>query len=241
MNSLKNRVGLTSISEAGQKMIITEYFGCKNITIQFEDNVILKNKRLDLFIEGRVLNPMLPTVTNIGFLGIGKYSCKDNPLSYQCWSSMLKRCYGDNSGRCYENCTVHKDWHNFQNFAKWFEENFKPEFMQKWHLDKDLLVRENKIYSSETCCFAPAQLNSLLIGQNLKKLDKGIRRNNSKFEALVGRDGESIYLGIFNTIEEARIVYITEKEKEIKRVANKFKDLISNKLYRILMDYKIEK
>ena len=30
------------------------------------------------------------------------------------------------------------------------------------HLDKDILIKGNKIYSPQTCCFVPENLNSLI-------------------------------------------------------------------------------
>lgn len=42
------------------------------------------------------------------------------------------------------------------------DENWKPH-MEGWHLDKDILLKGNKVYSPETCAFVPAKINSLLI------------------------------------------------------------------------------
>lgn len=73
----------------------------------------------------------------------GKYSfCP----YYQRWRGMIRRCYskaqlGKNPN--YEGCTVCDEWLTFSNFKSWMEK-------QDWEgkeLDKDLLVRGNKVYS----------------------------------------------------------------------------------------------
>ena len=84
---------------------------------------------------------MTPTVYGIGCLGIGDYKArkesKGMTKEYVMWTNMLSRCYGQpyqdnpiNSAR-YAECTVCEEWHNFQNFAKWCNEqpNFgKPRY-----------------------------------------------------------------------------------------------------------------
>jgi len=75
---------------------------------------------------------------------------------------MLRRCYDPKSHikhPTYKNVTVCKEWHNFQVFAEWFEAQHKEEW---YELDKDLLSRDNKIYSPETCLLIPCSLNSFL-------------------------------------------------------------------------------
>jgi hypothetical protein len=100
-----------------------------------------------------------------GFVGVGKYktSIKQKPTKmYSVWKSMLRR---------YKDCSVDSQWCNFQVFAKWHEKNYNPETMKGWHLDKDILVKGNKIYSPKTCCFVPFQINSLFANVTKHKGD----------------------------------------------------------------------
>lgn len=66
------------------------------------------------------------------------------------------------SGRAYIGCTVHEDWHNFQNFAEWAYKKPQAWFMEGdkiWELDKDSLVEGNKVYCADRCTFLPPELN----------------------------------------------------------------------------------
>ena len=38
--------------------------------------------------------------------------------------------------------------------------------MEGWQLDKDILIKGNKIYSPDTCCFVPSEINNLFVGCN---------------------------------------------------------------------------
>lgn len=48
-------------------------------------------------------------------------------------------------------CSVCEEWLTFSNFKRWMEQQ---DYEGK-ALDKDLLVSQNKTYSSETCVFVP--------------------------------------------------------------------------------------
>lgn len=80
---------------------------------------------------------------------------------YQKWQSMMQRCYSEKykQGKpTYAGCTVCAEWLKFSNFRAWME-------AQDWkgkHLDKDLLVSGNKVYSPETCVFVTQQVNSFM-------------------------------------------------------------------------------
>ena len=52
-----DRTGETNIANNGMKMTIVAYRGCKDIDIQFEDNVIIYNKTYDNFKKGSIEHP----------------------------------------------------------------------------------------------------------------------------------------------------------------------------------------
>jgi hypothetical protein len=153
----------------------------------------------------------------------------------------MQRCYNKRQQvkqPTYVGCLVDERWDNFQVFAKWYEENYISGFA----LDKDILFKGNKIYSPETCCFVPQEINNL-ITKNDKRRGKyplGVSKNGSGFAARANIKGEAINLGYFKTPERAFKAYKKAKEKEIKYTAKVCKDLITEKVYQALINYKIE-
>lgn len=109
-------------------------------------------------------------------------------------------------------------------------------------IDKDLLIRNNKIYSPNTCVFVPRRINSLLIKNNKArgKYLVGVDFHNKKFRARCMTLNGSIYLGHFNTEIEAFEKYKKFKEMYIKQVADEYKNVIPKKLYIALYNYKVE-
>lgn len=54
---------------------------------------------------------------------------------------MLERCYSDKLYKRYPTyrvCSVTEEWYNFQNFAKWYDENYYEVDDEKMELDKDI-------------------------------------------------------------------------------------------------------
>lgn len=83
---------------------------------------------------------------------------------YAKWAGMLKRCYCEKHLRkqpTYVGCYVMEEWTYFSNFKRWMET--QPYALdENFHLDKDLLIRGNKVYSEDTCVFIPKELNTML-------------------------------------------------------------------------------
>ena len=136
------------------------------------------------FKNGLIKNPYDKNVFGMGYIGEGKYNKKDYEKIYNTWSDMLRRCYEPyfiNKNLAYIDCYVHDEWHNFQNFAKWYEENYYEIKEQRMCLDKDILNKGNKIYSSETCLIVPQVINQLFVKPRIKNdLPIGVGIFNNK-------------------------------------------------------------
>lgn len=134
-------------------------------TVQFEDTGTLASFRYDDIRNGSVMDRNKRSVFGIGFIGYGRYkSTSTNRKAYKCWNRMLERCYSERwhkSKPTYKGCTVCDEWHNFQNFAEWYYDNF-PKDGGDYHLDKDLgcYGMSGKIYSPETCIFVTPEVNA---------------------------------------------------------------------------------
>lgn len=112
---------------------------------------------------GNVKDKFYPRVYGVGFIGEGKFPSSKNGRSnkaYKTWSHMLSRCYSDKvhaDSPSYIGCTVCDEWHNFQNFAEWFNNNY----IEGLHLDKDIKKDGNKIYDPKYCSFVSQADNSI--------------------------------------------------------------------------------
>ena len=61
-----------------------------------------------------------------------------------------------------------------------------------------------------------------------------------RYEAHMTRKNKSHHIAMSDTIEGAFNAYKEAKEKEIKRVADEYKDKIPQKLYEAMYKYKVE-
>lgn len=110
---------------------------------------------------GGVKDTYYPSVYNVGYLG-GASTTEDNK-AYRIWNGMLARCYNVTA----ENypyyggvgVKVERSWYNFSYYLSWWKKNY----IEGYHLDKDLLSEgDDKVYSEDTCCFVPKGLNSTI-------------------------------------------------------------------------------
>ena len=164
---------------------------------------------------------------------------------------MLQRCYYDKfheRNPTYIGCKVCDEWLNFQNFAEWYEKNYYEVEGETMCLDKDILVKHNKIYSTDTCIYVPQTINLLFTKNNSKRGESVIGTTPFKGKYVVQchlinpKTGKSKYeyLGRYDTQEKAFEVYKYYKEKNIKEVADYFKNLIPKRLYDGMYSYEVE-
>jgi hypothetical protein len=100
------------------------------------------------------------------------------------------------------------------------------------------------VYSSDTCCFVPQEINSLFTLSNKARGDYPIGvsyvKASKKFKATVNINGNNKHLGYHKTPELAFLAYKEAKESYIKEMANKYKDEITIECYDALMNYEVE-
>ena len=255
LSKLKDQIlGEEHINRQGAKFKIIGYDGIEHLTIEFEDGLIMSPvcyKTIKLY--NGPAHPMYPSVYGIGFLGIGKHKsiCEDNPQKtckkYETWRGLFKRCYDEKSlakSPTYRECDVCNEWHNYQVFGDWYDENYYEVPNEKMELEKDILVKGNKLYSPETCIFVPKTINNLFIRTNLRRrnLPTGVTKYKDKYMATVSnkKENNSQYIGTFDTPEKAFMAYKKAKEEIIKEYAEIYKQYIPKKLYDILISYEID-
>jgi hypothetical protein len=236
-----DRTGEQKTLKCGSVAKIIEYFSAKNITVQYDDGTIVYKLSYINFKLGRLKNYNKPYLYGVGYFGYGIYKYNDETKkAYNVWRKMMYRCYCEfaKNKRTYIDCYVCHDWHNFQNFAKWYCENYIDGF----ELDKDILFKGNKCYSANTCCFVPQEINKILTLNNINRGNcvLGVSKRNNKFVAQINIDGIPKDLGHYNNEEKAFYVYKEAKENQIKNKANIYKSKITEECYNSLINWKIE-
>lgn len=174
------------------------------------------------------------------------YTIKDGKkipkIAYKHWFSMMSRCYGKVKEKepSYIGCVVCDEWLVYSNFKEWFDKNY----IDGYHLDKDILVKGNKIYSPETCCFVPKEINNLLNkhSKDRGELPIGVTKSGYGFAARLNMIDVRKRIGYFKTPYDAFCEYKKEKESYIKKVAKEYYDkgAIGKNVYDALMNYKVE-
>lgn len=244
-------IGEQNVNKNGTAMTILEFKNNNNIKIQFEDEYkYIKETTYSNFVRGVIKNPYDKTICGVACTGDGihKISVKNKlTIEYKTWHNMIGRCFvpqWQKQQKTYVDCTVCDEWLNFQNFAQWYTENWYEIEGERLCLDKDLLYKDNKIYSPTNCVFIPYRINLLLINRKNCRGDTllGTTRNrNGTFSADgVDADEKSHHLGTFPTEIQAFNAYKYFRENVFKEVAEEYKGRIPDSAYQALIHRKID-
>lgn len=147
---------------------------------------------------------------------------------YKTWNGMIERGYSEKLKEkyvSYRDVRVCEDWRYFSNFKDWME---KQDWKGK-QLDKDLLVKGNKIYSPETCVFIEARVNSFITENRVNNgnFPVGVHYHQNKYVAVCGDPYEKAgkkYLGRFLYVEDAAEAWRAHKESVAIRLAEEQTD-----------------
>ena len=251
LNEVSHRdcVGKVCKSKSSGDFKVLKYNDARNVEIQFVKTGFETVARLDHIKSGGVKDPYSPSVFDVGIVGTNYPATVNGRITkeYSRWHSMLERCYSDNSKKkqpTYEGCEVSENFKSYEYFYEWCQKQvgFNNE---GWHLDKDLLIKGNKVYSENTCVFLPQEINKILTKRTTSRGEYLIgicwSKTSKAFKAQVGKNkGGRECLGYFNTELEAFNAYKQAKEAFVKEQANKWKGKIDERAYEALMNYTVE-
>jgi len=246
-----DRIGITNTNNFGSLMSVYNYRGSNDIDIIFpENNCIVHNKKYLDFMKGKISSPYETRAFGVGYLGEGKHKTRENGKKtnkYTSWHGILVRCCSEafqKTRPTYINCVVTKEWLNFQNFGDWYDKNYYKVENKIMCLDKDILIKGNKIYSPNTCVFTPISINSLFVKCNTRRgkfpIGVSYHKRDCSYEASCIINDKPIHLGTFNNPIKAFNSYKEAKEKYIKEIADRYKNNIPLNLYEAMYKYKVE-
>lgn len=164
--------------------------------------------------------------------------------AYTIWNHMLTRCYSvdyQKTRPSYTGVYCCDEWLLFTNFALWFKSNYQNGYA----LDKDILEKNNKIYSPKTCLFVPNYINSFLTIANKSRgeFPVGVSKVANKFSSRIRLGNTPKFLGYFLTKEEAHKAWQRAKLEQaiafdfppLQRVIDQLKFEIENNLETITL------
>ena len=175
-----------------------------------------------------------------------RYDC-----NYTVWYSMLQRCHNSKIHKqkpTYSGCAISDNFKSLTYFLDWAKQQVGHNSIdgegRKFNLDKDILIKGNKVYSENTCVFVPMEINNLILNSRATRGEFPVgvhyEKSRNKFQAYIRKNGKRVYLGRYNFEVDAFKAYKTAKESYIKELADKWKEQIDIRVYNALMIWTIE-
>lgn len=253
---IKDRTGEEKYNYQGLHMKIIKYRKYSDIDVMFDNGYVREHARYSEFKNGTIRNHMIPEIYGIGILGDIK--TKENGIftkEYATWANILQRCYDPKKQEefpKYKDVTICNEWLYFPNFVEWCHKQTNWDKVlkdrKKFHIDKDIINKGNKIYCPESCCFVPAIVNTLFCKSEALRGDYPIgvslSRDKTSFRARCNNPitKEKLEYRDYQTPEEAFKKYKEVKEKIIKEIAQEEynKGNITEVCYKAMMKYEVE-
>lgn len=189
-----------------------------------------------------------------------EYKNKASSYAYKKYYMIKKRCK-KSSEECYRYTTMCEAWMNDpKSFVKWYLEHYYVVKGESMAVDKDLFGNGVNKYAPDHCCLLPQGLNTLLTNckrhysrkerkDYKNKLPLGVRmvkdkKNPEKYQyqgqITYTGDNRPTNLSLWDTEEEAFKEYKLEKQNDILRVANEYKEKIPEYIYDALLKVEVK-
>lgn len=237
----------------GTILEVVQYEGRSKVTVLSLDSGYRAVVESGNLRKGTVRDRLFPTIYGVGYIGNANTRAQGKMRrEYILWRGLLTRCYDDvfiKTDKSYIGCTVSENFKSYEYFCKWCSEqigfNAVDDKGQYFHLDKDILVKGNKMYSEDTCCFVPQQINTAVPRTySLKRpyvtgVHYCLDNSSNPFHVHISQYGKDSVIGRYKTEEIAYNVYKASKEAYIKEISHKWKDKIDKRVYDNLSMYEL--
>ena len=234
----ESKLGEIRNNKLGTPMQIIRFNVQSDMRIKFlDEHGYETNTTYGNFKNGQIKNPYDKSVKGIGYMGEGIHRAKVNgkaTLQNSIWVQMIRRCYTIEDSQ-WRDCEICEEWLNYQNFAEWYNANYYDlGDGTRMHLDKDILIKGNRLYSPETCMIVPQRINMIFMTK-----ERGVDADlpNAIYRCVNGYqssyNGKS--LGVFKTLDEAIAEHDRVKRIHIKEVAEEYYGKIPDKLYNAML------
>lgn len=250
------RLGKERLNNQGCLMKLVQYNNSSDIVVEFQDEYKAKvHAAYREFKEGSIKNPYHRSVYGVGITG-NKYPTRDKngiqPKEYNVWKMMLIRCFDEtykNKHPTYKNAICCEEWLLYENFYEWLhgQPNFDKWLNNSgWNIDKDIIIKRNKVYSPETCCLVPNNVNKLFVKNDTNRGHYliGVSKTKNGYGAYCHNPltNKQEFLGYHSTNEKAFSAYKVRKEDIIKQVAKIEYDKgnITGQCYEAMINYIVE-
>lgn len=180
----------------------------------------------------------------------GRYTLSkgsDVEYSYGLWRKILDRCYNKSIRpyATYHDCSVSDEFKSFTTFHEWAVEQFGFR-VHGYHLDKDVLIKGNRIYHPDRCAFIPKELNTFLTTRQNHRgssplIGVSYHSRDLVYQARVSDgDGKRIHLGVFANEIDAFYAYKKGKEVIAKKLAKRYEGLVDQRVISALLKYEVD-
>ncbi len=169
-------------------------------------------------------------VYNFGIFDMPNIKARGN-IYYGFWSRMIERCYSEKSLLRYPQyltVSIYQDWQYFSNFYNWATTHY----IENYELDKDIIQIGSRIYSPDTCCFVPQEINKSIIETVKGNFPCGVwykqrsaRMTNERSKPYIA-ECCGIILGQFESAFEAHQAWQLAKINHINNLIDKYFGLI---------------
>ena len=233
-------------------LVITQLINSTTVHVKFLDTGYETVTQMGHIKRGVVKDKLVPSLYGVGIFGEEVVRVDGKLIKeYMLWSSMLQRCYSNiyqQKRPTYKGCEVSNSFKTYSYFKDWCGKqvgfNRLDDEGKYFALDKDILIKGNKVYSEDTCCFVPAEINSVFIKCDRSRgeypLGVNYHKATRKFVAQISYRKIKTHLGLYDTAEDAFKAYKKSKEKLIKSLADKYMDVLDPRVYKAMVEYEVE-
>ena len=179
----------------------------------------------------------------------GKYRATPE---YKQYLTIIERCRADGKTQktyaSYVGVTLSEDFDTFEKWLEWAKQQVgfgnTADNGKRWPLDKDILLKGNKIYSPDYCVFIPNEINNFITN---RKTDRGeypigvhYSTKEKKYIASCSMNSKKYYIGGYHSIEESFMAYKQFKEQAAKQLATQYTNLVDIRVIDALNNFTVD-